>query len=167
MGEIKYTKLGTHIKVQDFEKSRQFYEEILQFPKIFEYGPQFTEVSEKHAPEAYRGMTFDLGSGILEIADGHRAVRKEIHRESIPSSKVSAMIHVVSLVPVIERCKQYGITLAAEPRRFYWGTIEIVLIDPDGYRLVIIAQNTPEEAEKVSKLTGSDIDRKQPDYWAK
>jgi len=158
--------MGTHIKVKDFQKSQDFYAKILQMPKIFEYGPQFKEVTDQHAPEVYQGMIFDTGAGILEIANGHRSVKKDVHSEEIQSSKVSAVIQVKSLVPVINQCKENNVSLAVEPRRFYWGTIELVLLDPDGYRLVIVAQNTPEEAEAVNKLTRADIDRKTPDYWS-
>lgn len=145
--------IGTHIKVADFAKSVRFYE-MLGFTKVFEYGPNKTFQKDANgnlvsAPESYRGMTFSHGGCKLEIADGHRAVKPEVFKEKVKSSKISLMILVDSISGLLDRCKKANIPLAVGPRHYYWGTLEVVLKDPDGVVLVFIAPYTEEEAKKI------------------
>jgi catechol 2,3-dioxygenase-like lactoylglutathione lyase family enzyme len=135
--------IGTHIKVANFEKSRKFYES-LGFKKVFEYGPN------KEVKEDYNGMVFEQGGCKLEVADGHRAVKPEVFKQLITSSKVSLMVSVDSISEFTETAKNAGIELAVGPRHYYWGTIEVVLKDPDGLVLVFIGPYSEEEAKKVS-----------------
>lgn len=131
-------KIGTHVKVSDFPKSKAFYE-ALGFQSIFEYGPGL-EFTDRTAPEKYRGITFatEDGTALFEIADGHVAVKPEVFQELIPSSKVSLMVHVESLEEIMDRAKKAGIPLTREPVNYHWGTTEIVITDPDGFVLVLI-----------------------------
>lgn len=134
--------IGIHIKVKDFSASKRFYE-ALGFKPVFSYGPDET------VKEDYRGMVFQVGDTKLEIADGHRAVKSEVFKRFMPDSKVSLMICVDSLVPVISLCQQNDIALSVGPRHYYWGTLELVIKDPDGVVLVFIAPYSEEEAEKI------------------
>ncbi len=134
--------IGTHIKVADFEASRKFYE-ALGFKKIFEYGPGTT------VPEAYHGMTFEHGGCKLEIANGHQAVKPGVFKERVASSKISLMVYVDSVEDIIYRCKENNIELAVGPRHYYWGTIEVVVKDPDGVVLVFIQPYDEETAKKL------------------
>lgn len=137
------TGIGTHINVKDFEESAKFYKN-LGFKKVFEYGPT------KKAKEDYNGMIFEHAGGKLEIADGHRAVKGEIFKEKIQSSKMSLMIAVDSIVEIIHRCKLHKIPLAVGPRHYYWGTLEVVVKDPDGVVVVFVAPYSKKEAKKVN-----------------
>ncbi len=102
------------------------------------------------APEKYRGVTYKLKDGAdLEIADGHLAVKPEDFQEEIRSAKISGMIKVESIVPAIEYYKD---RIKFPVRKYYWGSIEVVLRDPDGFVLVFIAPYSDEELERVSKL---------------
>lgn len=134
--------IGTHIKVKDFSASKVFYE-TLGFKQVFAYGP------DQEVKEDYRGMVFQVGDTKLEIADGHRAVKPEVFTRPMPDSKVSLMINVESLVPVIELCQKHNIALSVGPRHYYWGTLELVVKDPDGVVLVFIAPYSKEEAEMI------------------
>ncbi|MBU1326515.1 VOC family protein [Patescibacteria group bacterium] len=145
--------LGIHIKVSDFAKSNTFYE-ALGFQKVFEYGPDKTfQKDEKgnlvSAPEKYHGVTFQVGNAKLEIADGHRAVKPEVFKEPIASSKVSLMIYVDSINEIIDKCTSAGIPLVVGPRHYYWGTLEVVVRDPDGFILVFIAPYSEKEANNI------------------
>lgn len=139
---MNITNVGAHLKVKDFAKSVKFYA-TLGFTKTFEYGP------DKAVKEGYNGMVFGIGNGRLEIADGHRAVKPEVFKETVPSSKVSLMINVDNVHDLLDICQKNKIPVAVGPRHYYWNTIEVVLIDPDGVRLVFIAPYTPEEAKLV------------------
>ena len=146
--------IGTHIKVSDFEKSKKFYES-LGFKQVFTYGPDkgFDKDASGNlisATEAYNGATFQHGDCKLEIADGHRAVKPEVFKQTITSSKVSAMVNVDSISELIETAKNAGIELAVGPRHYYWGTIEVVIKDPDGFVLVFIGPYSKEEAKRVN-----------------
>ncbi len=145
--------IGTHIKAADFTKSKHFYE-TLGFTKVFEYGPDKTFQKDAKgnlvsAPERYHGMTFSHGGCKLEIANGHRAVKPYVFKEKVKSSKISLMIPVDSIAKVIDVCKKNRIPLAVGPRHYYWGTLEVVVKDPDGVVLVFIAPYSEEEARKV------------------
>jgi hypothetical protein len=48
------------------------------------------------------------------------------------------MIYVETLEEVLERCGKYGIEIDVRPRHYYWGTLELVIKDPDGLALVFI-----------------------------
>lgn len=134
--------IGVHIKVANFEASKNFYE-VLGFRQVFEYGPG-TKV-----PEAYRGMTFEHGGCKLEIAEGHRAVKPEVFKTKIVNSKISLMIPVDSVTEIVELCQKNGIEVAVGPRHYYWGTIEVVVKDPDGVVLVFIQPYDEDVAKKM------------------
>lgn len=146
MSNIK--KIGTHVKVSDFAKSRAFYE-ALGFQPIFEYGPGLGFTS-KTAPEKYRGVTFatDDGTALLEIADGHLAVKPEIFKERIASSKVSLMVQVESLEEIFQRAQKAGISYAKDPVNYHWGTTEVAIRDPDGFILIFTTPTTEEYKKK-------------------
>lgn len=134
--------IGIHIKTKDFKKSVSFYE-ALGFEKVFEYGP------DKKVKEKYNGITFGHNNCRLELADGHVAIKPSVFKEAVTSSKISLMINVENINNVMGRAKKSGIPLAVGPRHYYWGTIEIIIRDPDGTVLVFICPYTKEEAEKV------------------
>lgn len=146
--------LGTHIKVADIEKSREFYES-LGFKPVFGYGDvNFTDSLPEgvgSAPEKYRGMTFEISdSSNLEIAEGHIAVNdQDIFKTKISTPKVSAMVKVKSLVPLFTN-KLVDIKFPV--RKYYWGTIEVAFRDPDGYVLVFITPFTEKELVDISKF---------------
>jgi catechol 2,3-dioxygenase-like lactoylglutathione lyase family enzyme len=137
------TGIGTHIKVSNFKQSQTFYE-ALGFTKVFEYGPGTS------VPEAYHGITFMQGGCKLEIADGHRAVKPNVFKERVSSSKISLMINVDNLEEIIGRARKAHIPLAVNPRHYYWGTLEAVIKDPDGVVLVFIAPYNENEAKKLN-----------------
>lgn len=139
---MNITHLGVHIKVADFAKSEQFYL-ALGFRKVFEYGP------DKKVKESYHGAVFEHGGAKLEIADGHRAVKPEVFKEKILSPKVSIIVNVPSLLPLVSLCQQAGIPLAAGPRHFYWNTLELVIRDPDGVVLVFVSPYSSSQAKSL------------------
>lgn len=134
--------IGIHIKVKNFNKSLTFYK-ALGFKKVFEYGP------DKKIKEDYSGAVFEHNGNKLEIADGHRAVKNFVFEEKVLSSKISLMINVNSLDEVIARADKAGIPIAVSPRHYYWGTLEIVIKDPDGVILVFISPYSKEVAKKI------------------
>lgn len=146
--------IGTHIKVSNFQTSKTFYE-ALGFNKVFEIGPDKTFQKDQQgnltsAPEDYRAVDYKHGTARLEIADGHRAVKPEVFKEKITSSKISLMVNVDSIREIIELCSKANIPLAVGPRHYYWGTLEVVVKDPDGLILIFIAPYSSEEAQKVN-----------------
>jgi catechol 2,3-dioxygenase-like lactoylglutathione lyase family enzyme len=152
--------LGTHLKVADVEKSREFYEGF-GFKPVFGYGDdEFRANLEKlgvsTAPEKYRGVVYEIGDAKIpfEIADGHIAVKdKACFKEVIKSPKVSAMVKVKSLIPILEK----GVELSFPIRKYYWGSIELALRDPDGFVLVFIAPYSEEEMRAVGKFVEVEV----------
>lgn len=134
--------IGVHIKVKDFAKSKAFYEG-LGFEQVFTYGP------EEAVKEDYSGAVFEHGGTKLEIADGHRAVKPEVFSRSMKDSKVSLMIQVDSIEEILVRCKQMGVKPAVDVRHYYWGTLELVVKDPDGVVLVFIAPYSKTIAKRL------------------
>ena len=134
--------IGIHIKVADFKKSVSFYQH-LGFKKVFEYGPN------KSVREDYSGTVFELNGTRLEIADGHRAVAPQVFKDKVESAKISLMIGVDSLSSLIKVCKKNNIKISKQPIHYYWGTLEMVVKDPDGVVLVFICNYTKSEAKKI------------------
>jgi len=138
-------KFGVHIKVSNFKASYNFYKG-LGFKEIFAYGhKRFLSKLPKTIPtasEKYKGVVFKIGNSLFEIADGHLAVKPEVFKKRVQTSKISAMLHVDSLSPIITKCKKHKIQIAVPPRKFPWGTKELVLKDPDGFVLVFIEKTS-------------------------
>lgn len=132
--------IGTHIKVKDFDKSLKFYEGI-GFEKIFEYGP------DKEVKEDYSGATFACGTAKLEIADGHRAVKPDVFKERVKSSKMSLMIEVEKLSEIIARAEKMNLSPTTPVRHYYWGKLEVVYRDPDGVIVVFTQTYNPQDAK--------------------
>lgn len=134
--------IGVHIKARDFKKSSAFYKN-LGFQKVFEYGPN------KKVKESYNGVVYQHGGAKLELAEGHRAVKSSVFKEKVVSSKISLMINLDSIASTINRCKTHNIPLAVGPRHYYWGTLEVVIKDPDGIVLVFISPYSKSEAKRI------------------
>ena len=149
------TGLGVHIKVRSIAESRRFYENFLELTPVFAYGDEkFLKTVPSGvptAPERYAGITYEISGGAkIEIADGHIAVDKpEIFADRIESPKVSAMLNTASLVPLLTK----GV-LGDKPvvTHYYWGTLETVVRDPDGWVVVLISPYSDDEFAAVSKL---------------
>lgn len=96
-------------------------------------------------------MTFEVpGGATLEIAEGHIAIpSRDVFIDSIISPKVSAMIKVQSLLPVLSNP---NVSITFPVRHYYWGTIEAALRDPDGFVLVFIAPYTEEELKRIREI---------------
>jgi catechol 2,3-dioxygenase-like lactoylglutathione lyase family enzyme len=159
---VEFSGFGAHIKVKDIVKSREFYEG-LGFVPVFGYGDDaFRATLPKDcgsAPEKYHGVTYNLSdTASLEIADGHIAVKPETFSEDIPSAKVSGMVKVKSLLPIAEKLKAH---IRYPAKKYYWGTIEVVVRDPDGFVLVFIAPHSDEEYASLTKMLG-DIEIVEP-----
>lgn len=137
------TGIGIHIKVKDFDKSLAFYES-LGFEKVFSFGP------DEEVKENYRGTIFQHGNSKLEIADGHIAVKPEVFQKEIDSSKISLMVNVENLSDIVKKAEVANIKIAVPPRHYYWGTLELVIKDPDGTVLVFIAPYSQDEAKAIS-----------------
>lgn len=151
----EFTGLGIHIKVKDIVKSREFYEG-LGFVPVFGYGDDaFRATLPKDcasAPERYRGVTYNLSdSSQLEIADGHIAVKPEDFDVKVHTAKISGMVRVESLLPLVDKLKPH---MHYPVKKYYWGTIEIAVRDPDGVVLVFIAPHSDEEYRALSKRVG-------------
>lgn len=156
MSEIK--GLGIHIKARDLDASRNFYE-TLGFKPVFGYGDdEFRASLPKECPSAhekYNGITYAVGdSAKLEVAAGHIAVKGEVFNEVVSSAKISAMVEVGSLVPLIKEIKS---ELHFPVRSYYWGTIELVIKDPDGFVLVFTTKHSEKELEAVKELVTVEI----------
>jgi hypothetical protein len=141
---MKITKFGIHIKAKDVNKSKDFYLKF-GFEPVFAYGkPEWLgslkAINPKMgtAPENYDGVTFDAGSSLLEIANGHSAVRPEVFQAEISNSKISAMIHVDSVSDVVRICEENQFKISVPIKEYPWGTKEVVIKDPDGFVLVFI-----------------------------
>jgi len=148
------TEVGVHIKIKSIEKSRKFYEDFLELNPVFAYGsPEFLKTipaGVPTAPDHYSGITYGLpGKVRIEIAEGHIAVKdKKIFEDPIVSPKISAMITVKSLIPLLKK----GLLADRTVTKYYWGTIEVVARDPDGWVIVLIAPYSEEEWSAVRKL---------------
>lgn len=148
------TGLGIHVKVASIEASREFYEDYLRLTPVFVYGdPEFVGQFPKtvaKAPDVYRGVTYNITPETrLEIADGHIAVKDPAVFESqISSPKVSAMINVSSLVPLLRDSSRRP---QSSVKHYYWDTLEMVMRDPDGWVVVLIAPYSEAEAEEISR----------------
>lgn len=163
MSKLQCTGLGTHLKVRDIAASRKFYEGTLGFVPVFGYGDdEFRSTLPKEipsalndglpgAPEKYRGVTYEpTPDAPFEIADGHIAVPdRQVFENDISSPKISAMVRVKSLLPLIG---SLGVRPTFPVRHYYWGTVEAVVRDPDGFVLVIIAPHSDGEVEKLREF---------------
>lgn len=163
MNKLIHSGTGIHIKVKDIAASRKFYEDLLDLVPVFGYGdeqfratlpseiPSVTNDGLPGAPERYRGITYEpTPQSPIEIAEGHIAVSDPaVFSEPVTSSKISAMMRVASLLPLV---REKSLRPAFPVRHYYWGTLEIAIKDPDGFVLVIIAPFSEGELEELRKF---------------
>ncbi|MDQ1290184.1 MAG: hypothetical protein QG622_3750 [Actinomycetota bacterium] len=150
---VNLTSFGIHLKVADITRSRYFYE-LLGLVPHFGFGDEDFRTALPpgcgFSPEVYRGVIYKIGdSAELEIAEGHVSVKPEVFSERVSSPKCSAMLRVDSIVPVLATG---GVEPIAPVRRYYWGSIELVLRDPDGFVVVVISPDSPGELDAVSRF---------------
>lgn len=157
MIDTQLSKMGVNLKVRDFDKSKAFYD-AFGFRKVFEFGPNVAEYSK------FRGLFYEVGNALLEVSEGHMAVRPEVFDAPIQSSKVSLMIYVPSLVPILDICEERQIEISFKPRQFPWGQIGVVVKDPDGFVLAFLSEAYPDESRQVQARTDVPLIREEPDY---
>ena len=157
MADTKISHLGINLKVRDFEKSRAFYE-AFGFQKLFEFGPDVEEHSK------FRGIFYQVGDSLLEVSEGHMAVKPEVFEAPVQSSKVSLMVYVESLIPVLDTCEEQQIEISVEPRQFPWGQIGVAVKDPDGFVIVFLSEAVAEEQQQMQARMDIPLVRDEPDY---
>jgi catechol 2,3-dioxygenase-like lactoylglutathione lyase family enzyme len=156
---MEITGFGTHIKVSNIKKSREFYES-LGFKPVFGYGDEEWRTGlpkgVASAPEKYRGIVFAIGNNAkLEIAEGHVGIKhQDVFKETIKNEKISAMVNVKSLLPLFTN-KQVSLNFPI--RHYYWGTLEAAFRDPDGFVLVFIAPYSEQEFNQIGKFTNIEV----------
>ncbi len=133
MENPKFSQVGINLKVKDFAKSQAFYD-TFGFKKVLEFGPDLEEHSK------FRGMFYEVGNTLLEISEGHMAVKPEVFASPVQNSKVSLMVYVEFLIPVLEICDANGIEISVPPRQFPWGQIGVVVKDPDGLIVAFLSE---------------------------
>lgn len=157
MTKIALTHLGVNLKVRDFDASRAFYD-AFGFRRLFAFGPE----SDEQSP--FRGQFYQVGDTLFEISEGHMAVKPEVFAAPVPDSKVSLMVYVESLVPVLETCERHAVEIHVAPRLFPWGQIGVVVKDPDGFVVVFLSEDSEQERERVQARTTAPLIRAEPDY---
>ncbi len=151
MPKCEFAEVGTHLKVADLQRSLEFYESI-GFEPTFAFGDQTwlarfpgLELGKTKLPyQYYRGVELRVPGHHewtrIELGEGHPSVRKEVFKERIPSPKVSWMLKVKSLLPLLQNRLVTG-ALKFPIRRYAWSAIEVAVRDPDGFVLVFIFQS--------------------------
>ena len=105
------------ISVSDFERSRQFYEEVLDFEPDMQY--------EKWQSYKCEETAF---FGITEVE----------HFDRLPSMDI-INFKISDVDQLWERIKD-KVRAETGPTRTSWGTYKIVIFDPDGYRLGFVEE---------------------------
>jgi len=163
MSKVVHKGMGVHLKVADLAASREFYERMFDLEPVFGYGskefreslpeaiPSIPNDGLPGAPEKYNGLVYEPTSECpFEIAEGHIAVPDQaVYDTPVQSPKISAMVRVESLVPLIV---DKEIRPSFPVRHYYWGTIEMAIKDPDGFVLVFIAPFSEEELAELQKV---------------
>jgi catechol 2,3-dioxygenase-like lactoylglutathione lyase family enzyme len=157
MMDTKISKMGVNLKVRDFEKSRAFYD-AFGFRKLFEFGPDVEERSK------FRGIFYEVGNALLEVSEGHMAVKPEVFESPIPNSKVSLMVYVESLIPVLDICEARQVEISVKPRQFPWGQIGVVVKDPDGFVIAFLSEASSEDIQQLQARVDVPLVRGEPDY---
>ena len=157
MTDPQLTQLGVNLKVRDYDRSTAFYD-AFGFRKLFEFGPNQPGASK------FRGVFYQVGNALLEVSEGHMAVRPEVFEAPIENSKISLMVYVASLLPILAICEQRGIEISVPPRQFPWGQIGVVVKDPDGFVIAFLSQVSPEEVQQVQTRTSLPLVRDEPDH---
>lgn len=164
---MNYTGLGIHLKVRDIAVSREFYEGLLGLTPTRAAGteafrrtlpatlPPRSDDGLPGASDRWNCVTYEPSpTAPLEICDGHPAVlRPEVFLQPVVGPKVSAMLHAESLVPLV---RDRGARPTFPTRVYPWGTVELVLEDPDGFVIVVIAPAADSEIEALGQLVRVD-----------
>jgi catechol 2,3-dioxygenase-like lactoylglutathione lyase family enzyme len=170
MTKLVHNGVGIHIKCAGLAASRTFYEDVLDLVPVFGYGsPAFRGTLPKTissvtgdglpgAPERYCGVVYEPApQSPIEVAEGHIAVtNKETFSERILSPKISAMMRVASLLPLV---RDKAIRPRFPVRHYYWGTLELALRDPDGFVIVVIAPYSEKEFAELNKYVRVEVVR--------
>lgn len=157
MTNARISKVGINFKVRDFDKSRAFYDKF-GFKKLFEFGPNLEEKSK------FRGLFYEVGNTLFEISEGHLAVKPEVFEAPVQNSKISLMVYVDSLIPILDTCEEHQIELSVKPREFPWGQIGVVVKDPDSFVVVFLSEATDTERQQVQSRVDLPLVREEPDY---
>lgn len=132
---MRVHKGGIHLKVSNIYASLNFYR-LFGLKPVFSYGTDKFFSAAKlgkitTAKEKYNGVVFDLNGMIFEIADGHLAVKEEVFKAKMQSSKISLLLDVDSVNEVAEIAHTEKIKISVPITEFPWGSKEIVIKDPD------------------------------------
>ena len=157
MSKVAFNQVGINLKVRDFGRSKDFYD-AFGFKKILEFGPDLEEHSK------FRGLFYEIGNTLLEVSEGHMAVKPEVFAAPIRDSKISLMIYVDSLIQILDICDAHQIEIHVPPREFPWGQIGLIVKDPDGFVIAFLSQASEEERRQVQARTSIPLVRDQPDF---
>lgn len=106
------------LRPTDPERSRRFYEDILDLQIYREFGT---------GPD--RGTVYFLGGGFLEVSG---------RSDTPPGPGISLWLQVSDAKAAYGHLTARGATVEQPPRREPWGLVEMWLTDPDGVRIAVV-----------------------------
>lgn len=158
--DMKFTGVGVHLKARDLAASRRFYEGLLGMTPARASGnpnfrrtlasalPPSREDGLPGSPDRWNSISYrPCPNTEIELADSHPAVSdRSVFEAAIDGPKISAMLHVESLVPlIVDRKAELGYPVRIYP----WGSVEAAVKDPDGFVVVLIARATEKEVSTL------------------
>lgn len=167
VSSMEFTGVGVHLKVHDITASRHFYEQVLgMVPARASGSPEFRSTLPvglapqddglPGSPDRWNSISYKpCPNTEIELADSHPAVpERSVFESEIQTPKISAMLHVESLLPLI---RDRGVRPTYPLRAYPWGSVEAVLKDPDGFVVVLIAASTDPELQALRDIVEVEV----------
>lgn len=164
---MEFTGVGVHLKVQDIAASRRFYEQVIgMVPARASGSPEFRSTLPAGfaphddglpgSPDRWNSISYKpCPNTEIELSDSHPAVPdRSVFESEIETPKISAMLHVESLLPLI---RDRGARPSYPVRTYPWGSVEAVLKDPDGFVVVVIARSTDTELQALREILDVEV----------
>lgn len=148
--------------------SRRFYEDLLGMTPARASGnsafrrtlpptlPSSNDDGLPGSPDLWNSISYKpCPKTEIELADSHPAVpERSVFEADIEGPKISAMVHVQSLVPLIV---DRGVRPSYPLRVYPWGSVEAALKDPDGFVVVVIAPATDVELSTLRSCVDVEV----------
>jgi len=116
----KVNEFRLKLYIKDFDTTKKFYAEVLQFPVVIEWNE-----------EDHRGLMFDTGAGIIEFLLAKN--------DKISFSSTDISLHVEDVQKLWEYIQDKA-TIIFPLRKNDWGDTSFCIADPNGFHITFFTK---------------------------